>query len=107
MPKLSKADQTAKVSQNEARRRKEEALARLRELEVAEKEGRVIPREAAASAMVKAMATVRAAVLRIPSTATRRIMAATDETEAREILTHECEAALRGASDELRDYISQ
>lgn len=107
MANLSKADQAAKVSQNEARRRKEEALARLRELEVAQKEGRVISREDAASAMAKAMSIVRAAVLRIPSATTRRVMAASDETEGREILTRECEAALRGAYDELSRYTSQ
>lgn len=33
MPKLSKADRAAKVSQNEARRRKELALVEIREME--------------------------------------------------------------------------
>ena len=37
MPKLSKADQVVRVFQNEARRRKEVALARIREVEADEK----------------------------------------------------------------------
>ena len=39
MPKLTKADKQAKISANEARRRKEVALARLREMEADEKAG--------------------------------------------------------------------
>jgi len=37
MPKISKSDEGAKISQNEARRRKEVALARLREMETDER----------------------------------------------------------------------
>jgi hypothetical protein len=43
MPNLSKADQAAKVSQNEARRRKEVALAEIREMERDERAGRLLP----------------------------------------------------------------
>lgn len=105
MPQLSKSDAKAKVSANEARRRKEEALARLRELEVAEKEGKVIPRETAADAVTKAFSIVRTAVLRIPDKAARQVMAAGNAGEGREILLRECEGALKGAHDELQRLI--
>lgn len=42
MPKLSKADQEAKISTNEARRRKEVALAHLREMEAAQRAGMLL-----------------------------------------------------------------
>ncbi|MBL8231035.1 MAG: hypothetical protein JNL98_21265 [Bryobacterales bacterium] len=90
------------VSQNEARRRKEVALARLRELEVAEREGKLITIEAAADTVTKAFSAVKAAVLRIPDKAARQVMAASNPAEGGEILRTECENALRGAHDELR-----
>lgn len=104
MPKLSKRDQVAKVSQNEARRRKEVALARLREMEVAEREGKLIQVEAAADAIAKAFGIVKAAVLRIPDKAVRHVMAAAEPGEGREILIRECESALKGAHDELQRF---
>ncbi len=43
MPKLGKSDQLAKVSANEARRRKELALAEIREVERNQKRGTLVP----------------------------------------------------------------
>ena len=42
MPKLSKADKRASISANEGRRRKELALAEIREMDAAKKAGRMI-----------------------------------------------------------------
>jgi hypothetical protein len=107
MPKLSKADEAPKVSQNEARRRKELALARLREMEVAEREGKLIPVDVAADTVTKAFAMVKAAVLRIPDKTARHVMAAADPAAGREILARECENALKGAYDELQRFIGR
>jgi phage terminase Nu1 subunit (DNA packaging protein) len=101
MPKLSKADQSAKVSQNEARRRKEIALARLREMEVAEKEGRLVPADAVTSTWSTIAGKIRDAVLRIPDKCAPALAAVQDAREARGILQAECEAILRTLSNEL------
>ena len=101
MPKLSKSDRAADESASEARRRKEVALARLRELEVQAKEGELVTMEAALDVVTKAFGAVKAAVLRIPDKATRHVMAAGDARAGRDLLMAECENALKGAHDDL------
>ena len=98
---LSKADKSAVVSQNEARRRKEVALASLRELEVAEKLGQLVPREAMEATWVTLVSKLRDAVLRIPSKCAPQWAAAQDAKEARAILQTEVEAILRTLGNEL------
>lgn len=102
MPKLSKADQTARISQNEARRRKEVALARQREIEVARLEGELLEAAAVKSAVVEMHAAIREAVLRIADKCAPRVAATADPRECRSILLHECRSILRNLSDELR-----
>ncbi|MBI4906595.1 MAG: hypothetical protein HY820_23400 [Acidobacteria bacterium] len=104
MPKLSKSDIFAKVSQNEARRRKEVALAELREMEVAKLRGELVARDAVSDAVTKAFGMVKAAVLRIPDKSARHVMAAGTPKEARDILLADCEGALKGAHDELAKF---
>jgi phage terminase Nu1 subunit (DNA packaging protein) len=102
MPKLGKADQAAKVSANEARRRKEVALAELRELEVSEKAGRLIAAELVTDTWVKIVSGVRASVLRIPDNCAVSFASARDARAARKVLMIECETILRNMADEIR-----
>lgn len=96
----AKAEQ--RISTEEARRRKEIALAKLRELELAEKEGRLIDKQRVQDAWVKVCNVIRAGVMRIPDRMAQSILAARDPREARQMLAVECEAALRAISEEIR-----
>jgi hypothetical protein len=73
MPKLSKRDQHAKVSQNEARRRKEVALARLREMEADERAAKLIRADLGADNWVKIVAAIKAVLLRMPDNHARQL----------------------------------
>ena len=89
MPRLSKADQRAKISATEARRRKEVAPARLREMEADEKAGRLIRADVVKDTWVKILAAVKAGVLRLPDKLAPQVAAAMDAQEARAILLSE------------------
>jgi hypothetical protein len=102
MPKLSKADQRRKVSANEARRRKEVALARLREMEADEKAGKLIRAELVKDTWTKILAAVKAGVLRLPDKLAPQMAAVSDAPEARKILKGECEAILKGLHEEIQ-----
>ena len=102
MPTLSKADQRELVSQNAARTRKENALARLRELEVAERERRVIPADEVADAWTHVVAAVKSSVLRIPDNCAIAVAAVTEPREARLILAREVESILKNLSDDIQ-----
>lgn len=101
MPNLSKADKVARVSATEARRRKEVALARLREMEVAEKAGQLWPAEQVRSLWVQVAGKIRDAVLRIPDKCAPAVTAAADAREGRAILAAECEAILKTLHDNI------
>lgn len=101
MPKLSKADQAAKISATEARRRKEVALARLREMEVAQKAGLLLSASDVRDRWVTILAAVKTAVLRMPDKLAPQMAAAADVREAHTILAGECEAILRELSDDI------
>lgn len=101
MPNLSRADKAAKVSATEARRRKEVALARLRELEVAEKTRQLLSAAEVRSTWVAVAAKIRDAVLRIPDKLAPQVVAAKDAMEARAILAAECEAILKTLAGEV------
>jgi hypothetical protein len=101
MPKLSKSDQSAKVSANEARRRKEFALARLREMEVAQKAGLLLPASDVRDKWVAILTAIKTAVLRMPDKLAPQMAAAADVREAHTILAAECEAILRELSDDI------
>ena len=104
MPRASRKDKQADVSANEARRRKEVALAQLREMEVAEKSGKLYQAEAVRSAVVEMNAAIREAVLRIPDKLAPTVAATSDPREARKLLMAECKAILRNLSDEIRTH---
>jgi hypothetical protein len=101
MPKLSKSDQAAKVSATEARRRKEFALARLRELELAQKAGLLLPASDVRDRWVNILTAIKTAVLRMPDKLAPQMAAAADVREAHTILAAECETILRELSDDI------
>lgn len=101
MPTLSKADQRHRVSQNDARRRKEVALARLREMEADEKAKKLVPADAVKDAWVKILTAVKKGVLRLPDKLAAQLAATSDPKEARAILLSECEAVLKDAHEEI------
>lgn len=104
MPKLSKKDQRGRVTITESRRRKEQALARLREMEADEKAGKLIDAEGVKDAWTKITGAIKAAVLRMPDKLARQLAAAADAREVRVLLAAECETILRGLSDEISGY---
>ena len=67
MPHLSKGDRAADVSANEARRRKEVALAGLRELQLRQAESKLLSASEVEQAWAGAVIKLRNAVLAIPS----------------------------------------
>jgi len=91
----------AEITANEARRRKEVALAGLRELELEEKAGRLISRDEVAATWAATAAMLRDAVLRIPDMAAPQVAAAKTAAEARAILADACDHVLRTLSDRL------
>ena len=86
MPKLSKADKGAVISANEARRRKEVALAELREMEVAHRAGKLYDAAAVKSAVVTMNAAIREAVMRIPDKLAPQVAAVSTPREVRAFL---------------------
>jgi hypothetical protein len=101
MPTLSKKDKAAQCSQNEARRRKEVALAEIRELEAAEKSGRMVPVDQVEAAWGDIRAKIKGAVLRLPDKCAPQVAAISDPHEVRAALLTECEAILRNLSDDI------
>ncbi|MFN7918909.1 MAG: hypothetical protein U0Q16_02360 [Bryobacteraceae bacterium] len=89
------------VSEAEARRRKEVALARIRELELAEKEGALLPKVAVRDAWVKVLSTIRTGILRLPDKCAQELAGAATPGEVRDILLRECEAVLKGVSHDI------
>lgn len=102
MPKLSKADQAAKVSANEARRRKELALCEIREMERDRLRDSLIPADQVEQAWDAIRTTIRAAILRLPDKCAPRYAEAKDARTARALLQEECEQILREISDGVR-----
>ncbi|MCX6626157.1 MAG: hypothetical protein NTW28_00820, partial [Candidatus Solibacter sp.] len=89
MPNLSQSDQRAKVSQNEAWRRKELALAEIREMEAAERAGRMIAAAEVNAAWEDIRAKIKRAVLRIPANCAAKVAAISDPREVRAVLASE------------------
>ena len=103
MPKESKADQAARVTTNEARRRKEVALAELREMERDKRRGDLIERATVRQTWLKVAVQFRDAVMRIPSKCAPSVAAAAgDPRDVERVLMAECESILRGLANELQ-----
>lgn len=96
---------TQKVSFTEARRRKEVALADLRELEVKEKRGKLIDGDALANSLAKLGQVIRESVQRVALQLAPEIHAARDEWEAREIAQRGVDQILTDAANGLRALI--
>jgi hypothetical protein len=95
MPKLSKADQEAKISTTEARRRKEVALARLREMEAAQRAGMLLVAAEVRKTWAEGLSALKDRILILPDRLAARL-ANRPEDEVRAILRDELEECLRG-----------
>lgn len=95
MPKLSKADQHAKISATEARRRKELALAEIREMERDQKRGSLLPAAEVRKVWAERLGALKDRVLMLPDRLSARL-ANRPETEVRGVLRDELEECLRG-----------
>jgi len=98
MPKLSKFDQEAKISANEARRRKEVALAEMRELELRRRKDELIETAAVRAVWCEHHARIRDRFLAIPDRLAESL-ANQPAGAVREKLLAEIEDALRNVSD--------
>ncbi len=94
MPKLSKADQAAKITTNEARRRKELALAEIREMERDKLRGALLPAADVRKVWAERLSALKDRVLMLPDRLAARL-ANRPEAEVRTILRDELEQALR------------
>ncbi len=99
MPRLSKADQRAKISQNEARRRKEVALAEIREMERDQKRGALLPTAEVRKVWADKLGALKDRVLMLPDRLGARL-ARRSEADVRAILRDELEECLRGIHGE-------
>lgn len=95
MPRLSRTDQTAKISTNEANRRRVLALAELRELERDAKKGALLPAADVRKVWADRLAALRDRALALPDRLAARLAGRT-EIEVRAMLREELEDMLRG-----------
>ena len=95
MPKLSGADQAAKVSANEARRRKEVALAGMRELELGRMQSNLLDAEKVQAFWTEQCARFSQALLSMPDRVADALVRK-DAAAIRLRLREEIEEVLRG-----------
>lgn len=99
MPTLSKADKKAKISQNEANRRRTVALAKLRELELAEKQGKLIDRSSVESTWFEKGRLIRDGVLAISDRLASLLASTTDPHQVHQLLDSELRKALNDIAE--------
>ena len=95
MPKLSKADKTAKVSATEARRRKEVALAGMRELELSRMQQNLLDADQVQAFWTEQCARFSQALLSVPDRVADALVRK-DAAAIRVRLREEIEEVLRG-----------
>jgi hypothetical protein len=96
MPTLSKANQRARESQNEARRRKEVALADMREMEAEELRKTLLPASDVRRVWGERLSALKDRFLALPDRLGARLVGQ-PEPDIRKILRTEIEECLRGA----------
>lgn len=94
MPKLSKADQQAKISATEAERRRKVALAEIREMERDQKRGTLVPADEVRKVWADRLGALKDRVLMLPDRLAARL-ANRPEIEVRGVLRDELEECLR------------
>ena len=95
MPKLSKADQHAKISATEAERRRKCAMADIREMERDQKRGALLPAADVRKVWAERLGALKDRVLMLPDRLGARL-ANRPEVEVRGVLRDELEECLRG-----------
>jgi len=105
MPNYTKDDKLKKESLTAATMRKETALATLRELELAEKQGAVIPIEVAVAAWATVGQTVRDGLLSLPERVAPEVAALTDARQIRDLLRDEIRKILANMPEHIHQQI--
>jgi len=95
--RIGRPNTGARITEREARRRKEVALAELRELEVRQKRGELLDAAAVERRWSEALAGIRDRILALPDRL-GAVLAGRPEGDVRVILRQELEEALRSAS---------
>lgn len=91
---------TVLMSSTEARKRRESAIARLRELQCAEKDGTLIKRDAAQRAWLEVVCRIRDRMLGLPGKMAPRLAGRKlPEVEIRNLLQTEVESLLTGLAN--------
>jgi hypothetical protein len=98
MPKLSKRDKRAKVTITEARRRKELALARIREREADRQAGKLVELDALMLALSRLIINARSQLLGMPSKLAPIVASENDPAQCQELIRHEVYEALEELS---------
>ena len=95
MPKLSKADQQAKISATEAERRRKVAMAQIREMERDQKRAALLPAADVRNVWAERLGALKDRVLMLPDRLAARL-ANRPEADVRAVLRDELEDCLRG-----------
>ncbi len=104
MPKLSGLDRAAEVSANEARRRRDVALAGIREMELEEKRKNLLPAGEVRKVWEDRLGALKDRVLMLPDRLAARL-ANRSEADIRAALRDELDECLRGIhADAQRGY---
>jgi hypothetical protein len=101
VPKLSKADKRHKISSAEARRRKEVALARIREMEADRLAGKLIDRSTVESTWFAKARQLRDGILMIPDRISGLLLNQSEQPKIHAILTKELTKALSDLADDI------
>lgn len=94
MPTLSKVDKAAKISANEAQRRKEVALAEIREMERDLRRGTLVEVAEVEAAWTSMLAMIRDGLLGLPAKIAAKLAATNNEREVARLLKAEIRAQL-------------
>ncbi len=94
---------SGEMSHREASRRKETALAQLREVELAQRRGALVDKRQIDSALTGIAATIRQALERLPDTLAPRLAAEADEARIATFLADELERVLADLAHDLKE----
>lgn len=106
MPTLSKADQKVRETITQATLRKESALATLREIELSEKQGKLIEVDAAATLWASVGQIIRDGLLSLPERIAPELAALTDQRQVRDQLRDELRKVLANFPDAIHKAVA-
>lgn len=101
MPNLTKRDKKNKITQTEAERRRAVAIAKLRELELKEKQGRLIDRTQVERTWFEHARLIRDGILSIPDRLSALMASISDPHKVHQLLDSELRKALSEVADSI------